>query len=63
MYHGEVSVAQDQLTTFLQVAEDLQVKGMMRLQSSNRYSWKMPFLFPLYNNQMETDRLNLIVKF
>ena len=27
MYHGEVNVAQDDLNTFLQVAEDLQVKG------------------------------------
>ena len=27
MYHGEVSVAQDDLNTFLAVAEDLQVKG------------------------------------
>ena len=27
MYHGEVSVAQDDLNTFLQVAEDLKVKG------------------------------------
>lgn len=28
MYHGEVSVAQDDLNTFLQVAEDLKVKGL-----------------------------------
>ena len=27
MYHDEVNVAQDDLNTFLQVAEDLQVKG------------------------------------
>ena len=27
MYHGEVSVAQNDLNSFLQVAEDLQVKG------------------------------------
>ena len=28
MYHGEVSVAQEELNTFLAVAEDLQVKGL-----------------------------------
>ena len=27
MYHGEVNVAQDQLNSFLAVAEDLKVKG------------------------------------
>ena len=28
MYHGEVSIAQEQLNSFLAVAEDLQVKGL-----------------------------------
>ena len=30
MYHGEVNVAQDDLNSFLQVAEDLRVKGKSR---------------------------------
>ena len=30
MYHGEVNVAQDNLNSFLSVAEDLKVKGNMR---------------------------------
>ena len=29
MYHGEVNVAQDQLNSFLAVAEDLKVKGKL----------------------------------
>ena len=37
MYHGEVSIAQDHLNSFLSVAEDLQVKGLSQnnQQSSN----------------------------
>ena len=33
MYHGEVNVAQDDLNSFLQVAEDLRVKGQTFLLS------------------------------
>jgi len=35
MYHGEVSVAQDDLNTFLAVAEELQVKGLTQNNSSS----------------------------
>jgi len=35
MYHGEVNVAQDDLNSFLQVAEDLRVKGLTQNNSSN----------------------------
>ena len=35
MYHGEVNVAQEELNTFLAVAEDLQVKGLTQNSSSN----------------------------
>jgi hypothetical protein len=35
MYHGEVNVAQDDLNSFLQVAEDLRVKGKSRNLLSN----------------------------
>jgi len=34
MYHGEVNVAQDELNTFLAVAEDLRVKGLTQNQGS-----------------------------
>ena len=33
MYHGEVNVAQEELNSFLAVAEDLQVKGLTQTQS------------------------------
>lgn len=36
MYQGEVSVAQDELNSFLAVAEDLKVKGLTQNQSENR---------------------------
>jgi len=35
MYHGEVNVAQDDLNSFLQVAEDLRVKGLTQNNSAN----------------------------
>jgi len=35
MYHGEVNVAQDDLNSFLQVAEDLKVKGLTQNNSAN----------------------------
>ncbi len=35
MYHGEVNVAQDQLNSFLLVAEELQVKGLTQSSSSS----------------------------
>ena len=35
MYHGEVSVSQEDLNKFLSVAEDLEVKGLTQKQSSD----------------------------
>jgi len=35
MYHGEVNVAQDELNSFLSVAEDLQVKGLSQTNSKD----------------------------
>ena len=35
MYHGEVNIAQENLNTFLAVAEDLQVKGLTQNNSEN----------------------------
>jgi len=36
MYHGEVNVAQDDLNSFLQVAEDLKVKGLTQNNTNNK---------------------------
>ena len=38
MYHGEVNVAQDDLNSFLAVAEDLQVKGLTLGRSNTNAS-------------------------
>jgi len=35
MYHGEVNIAQDELNSFLAVAEDLKVKGLTQSQSGD----------------------------
>ena len=37
MYHGEVSIAQDDLNDFLLVAEDLQLKGLAGTGEENNY--------------------------
>jgi len=42
MYHGEVSVAQEELNSFLSVAEDLKVKGLTQKQSDNAPTPKVP---------------------
>jgi len=38
MYHGEVNVAQEELNSFLAVAEDLRVKGLTQNQSGHQQS-------------------------
>ena len=46
MYHGEVSVSQENLNQFLSVAEDLEVKGLTQKQSSdNKEPSKSPLQF------------------
>ena len=47
MYNGEVSVAQDELTSFLNVAEDLRVKGLIQGQDSERYLLCLHFVCSL----------------
>jgi len=44
MYHGEVNVAQEELNSFLAVAEDLRVKGLTQNQSgpSKRETFSLP---------------------
>ena len=47
MYHGEVNVAQDDLNSFLQVAEDLRVKGRFQSDATQGFSLLvfLPFTF------------------
>merc|ERR1712106_83794 len=42
MYHGEVNVAQEELNSFLAVAEDLKVKGLTQTHSNHASSLKEP---------------------
>ena len=46
MYHGEVSVAQDELNSFLAIAEDLRVKGLTQNQSAGTPKRDPPKQFP-----------------
>jgi len=42
MYHGEVNVAQEELNSFLAVAEDLQVKGLTQTQDTEAVPSSQP---------------------
>merc|ERR1712233_38046 len=42
MYHGEVNVAQEELNSFLAVAEELRVKGLTQNQSSKKQESSFP---------------------
>jgi len=46
MYHGEVNVAQEELNSFLAVAEDLRVKGLTQNQSESQASNKQSYTQP-----------------
>ena len=50
MYNGEVNVAQEELNSFLAVAEDLQVKGLTQNDSDN--SSKVNQLYPSQANKV-----------
>eukprot|EP00092_Neocalanus_flemingeri_P036356 GFUD01039579.1.p1 GENE.GFUD01039579.1~~GFUD01039579.1.p1 ORF type:complete len:351 (-),score=74.05 GFUD01039579.1:311-1363(-) len=47
MYHGEVNVAQEELNSFLAVAEDLKVKGLTQNNSSDSNSTHKPKSEPI----------------
>ena len=58
MYHGEVNVAQEELNSFLSVAEDLQVKGLTQGQAepptqktADKYSQPKPVTHPKVKEQ------------
>jgi len=46
MYHGEVNVAQDELNSFLAVAEDLRVKGLTQNNASSSKPKEAPYRPP-----------------
>jgi len=46
MYHGEVNVAQEELNSFLAVAEDLKVKGLTQNKSEPQVKKKQAFKSP-----------------
>eukprot|EP00092_Neocalanus_flemingeri_P010079 GFUD01010862.1.p1 GENE.GFUD01010862.1~~GFUD01010862.1.p1 ORF type:complete len:336 (-),score=84.25 GFUD01010862.1:3-1010(-) len=55
MYHGEVNVAQEELNSFLAVAEDLRVKGLTQNQSGGTTSSKKENTFHP-NHNLHTER-------
>ena len=63
MYHGEVNVAQEELNSFLAVAEDLRVKGLTQNQSGssnkrqNDYSSSRPKSPNINQSQARQDKI------
>jgi len=55
MYHGEVNIAQDELNSFLTVAEDLRVKGLTQSQSSSKNKEAPPVSKPLTGRSQNQD--------
>ena len=45
MYHGEVNIAQDELNSFLTVAEDLKVKGLTQNKKADHAPKQTPDMF------------------
>eukprot|EP00092_Neocalanus_flemingeri_P018986 GFUD01020571.1.p1 GENE.GFUD01020571.1~~GFUD01020571.1.p1 ORF type:complete len:312 (-),score=57.37 GFUD01020571.1:288-1223(-) len=63
MYHGEVNVAQDDLNTFLSVAEDLQVKGLTQTsQKQQQASQNIPATKRSLPEQSPSNILPMIAK-
>ena len=54
MYHGEVNVAQDELNSFLAIAEDLKVKGLTQNKTSDNISHKQDR--PILKHQRSSER-------
>ena len=54
MYHGEVNVAQDELNSFLAIAEDLKVKGLTQNKTSDNISHKQDR--PISKHQRSSER-------
>jgi len=60
MYHGEVNVAQDELNSFLSVAEDLQVKGLSQNQpKSSRSTQQESNNFKRFPNEESAPAISL----
>jgi len=60
MYHGEVNVAQEELNSFLAVAEDLRVKGLTQNQGGSQHSQTKrakspPVIKPIPRPQIERE--------
>jgi len=57
MYHGEVNVAQDELNSFLAIAEDLKVKGLTQNKSENVPKQKQEIPAPKQHPRAPPERL------
>ena len=55
MYHGEVNIAQEELNSFLTVAEDLKVKGLTQSQSSSKIKEAPPVSKPFTGRSQDQD--------
>lgn len=57
MYHGEVNVAQDELNSFLAIAEDLKVKGLTQNKSNDEPRQKQEIPLPKPQPRAPPERI------
>ena len=61
LYHGEANISQENLESFLALAEDLQMKGMARTKDKTNKNFEVDKM-PLYSNSLPSFHGNVKIE-